>query len=84
MKKTLHILTVIRNIRNDDGEFKYHYTKTKRIGLALFKNAIGGMTAMQVGGVYQDIEPKTGEDSRILDLEGLDLALATAGVYIRV
>ena len=70
MKKTLHILTVIRNVRNDDGEFKYHYTKTTRIGLAFFKNAIGGMTAMQVGGIYQDIEPKTGED-RILEQLGV-------------
>jgi len=60
MKKTLHILTVIKNIESDSG---HGYTKTKRVGLAFFKNASGGMTAMQVGGLYQDIEPESGENN---------------------
>lgn len=65
MKNTLHILTAIKNI-GDNSE--YHYTKTKRIGLAFFKNASGGMTAMQVGGLYQDIEPESGENNILAQL----------------
>lgn len=65
MKKTLHILTVIKNIESDSG---HGYTKTKRVGLAFFKNASDGMTAMQVGGLYQDIEPESGENNILAQL----------------
>lgn len=67
MKNMLHILTVIKNIRSNS---EHGYTKTKRIGLAFFKNASGGMTAMQVGGLYQDIEPESGENN-ILEQLGI-------------